>query len=145
MRDTLTLLSAPALVLYRGTRFGFYALHSLPLSPGFTVQQRPHGPHTYVKATACLRDKMASHSLPFPIFLRRNTLPDLDLLAMAILRIRRARQTGKLNCSRTGLPNRPTHSAVMAPGTQTVLRWGLYSCGNVGQSMLTVLSPYLSS
>jgi hypothetical protein len=40
------------------------------LSPGFAVQQRPHEPHTYIKATAHLRGKVTSHSLPSPISFR---------------------------------------------------------------------------
>jgi len=34
------------------------------LSSGFAVQQRPHVPHTYIKAKARLQGKMVSRSLP---------------------------------------------------------------------------------
>jgi hypothetical protein len=46
----------PPLNFVQGARFG--SMPSPPpssLSLGFTVQQRPHGPHTYIKATARLR------------------------------------------------------------------------------------------
>ena len=67
-----------------GARFGFYALPpSLSLSlGGFTVQERPQGPHLYIKARARLRP--LTHCLPR--FSSRNISPDLGHPAMVILR-----------------------------------------------------------
>jgi hypothetical protein len=54
----------------------------------FHCSERTHGPHTYIKATAHLRGKMASHSLPSAEHLTR--------------------------FQSTGQPNRSTHSASAA-------------------------------
>jgi hypothetical protein len=50
---------------------------------------------TYIKAARRLRDKMVSPSSPSLISLQRNIWPDLDRLAMAILRS--SHKTGKIN------------------------------------------------
>src|SRR5271155_4198706 len=71
--------------------------HALPsplsLSVDFTVQQRPYGPQTYIKATARFRGKMASHLSPSPTSFRGTFDPisTAQLWQSCALATRRAR------------------------------------------------------
>jgi hypothetical protein len=106
-----------------GARFRFYALpSSLPL--GFTFQQRPNGPHTYVKATSRLRSKMVSHSLPFPISFRGTSHLVSTAQPCATI-IKQARPNHRLDHSRNWLAEPDNALSQRYLGMQTRRSWDL--------------------
>ncbi len=124
-----------------GTPFWTFMRSLSPsLSVDFTVQQRPYGPHTCIKATTRFRGKMASPSSPSLISSRGTFDPisNLPLWQSCALVTRRQDKTASKVVQGLGQPTRPTPSVSGPLSTKTVPSWRSHKSEDVGPRMSTL-------